>query len=61
MVVNYSKGKIYKIINNITDDIYIGSTVNSLSQRLSLHRQKKNLIDYFTNLLLIVKDGIISK
>ena len=30
-------GKIYKIINNIDDDIYIGSTTNSLHLRFAVH------------------------
>jgi hypothetical protein len=35
---DYSKGKIYKIVSDSTDDIYIGSTVQTLSQRLTKHR-----------------------
>lgn len=34
---NYQNGKIYKISNDIDDDIYIGSTTLSLKQRLHLH------------------------
>ena len=30
-------GKIYKIINNIDNDIYIGSTTNSLHLRFAVH------------------------
>lgn len=38
-MVNYQQGKIYKIVNNVTDDIYIGSTSKkTLAQRMSLHR-----------------------
>ena len=33
---DYQKGKIYKIISNETDDVYIGSTTQSLSLRLFL-------------------------
>ena len=32
------QGKIYKIINNIDNDIYIGSTINSLHLRFVIHR-----------------------
>jgi len=39
---NYQNGKIYKIINYDNDDIYIGSTCESLSCRLSKHRNKHN-------------------
>ena len=31
------QGKIYKIINNIDNDIYIGSTTNSLHLRFAVH------------------------
>lgn len=35
---DYTKGKIYKIVSDSTDDIYIGSTIQTLSQRLTKHR-----------------------
>ena len=35
---NYQNGKIYKIINNENDDIYIGSTCQKLCERMSGHR-----------------------
>ena len=34
---DYSKGKIYKIIAPDTDEVYIGSTIQTLPQRLSKH------------------------
>ena len=34
---DYSEAKIYKIIDNTNDNIYIGSTCQKLSQRLSEH------------------------
>ena len=34
---DYSKGKIYKIIAPDTDEVYIGSTIQTLAQRLSKH------------------------
>ena len=35
----YQRGKIYKIISNQTDDVYIGSTIEEcLSNRLSKHK-----------------------
>jgi hypothetical protein len=34
----YSKGKIYKVFNTINDEIYVGSTVQSLSDRLIKHK-----------------------
>ena len=36
---DFSKGKIYCIRNNINDEIYIGSTCQSLSQRMAQHRR----------------------
>jgi hypothetical protein len=38
MVSRYSSGKIYKIVNNIDQLIYVGSTIKSLSQRFSVHK-----------------------
>jgi hypothetical protein len=38
MVVDYNKGKIYKLVNNTSDDIYIGSTCQSLAKRLGGHK-----------------------
>ena len=35
---DYSKGKIYKILNSIDDEIYVGSTIKTLSQRMASHR-----------------------
>jgi hypothetical protein len=35
---DYSKSKIYKIIDNTNQNIYIGSTIKPLSQRLSKHK-----------------------
>jgi hypothetical protein len=37
-MVDYSKGKIYKIVCNTTDEIYIGSTTQPLYKRLSKHK-----------------------
>jgi len=34
----YINGKIYKITNSNSDKIYIGSTINTLKQRLSSHK-----------------------
>ena len=38
-MVDYSKGKIYKIVCNKTGKIYIGSTTSELSKRLSEHKR----------------------
>ena len=44
---DYSKGKIYKILNNIDDEIYVGATVEPLSVRLSHHRGYAKLKPHF--------------
>jgi len=35
---DYSKGKIYKLLNTENDEIYVGSTIQPLSQRLYAHK-----------------------
>jgi group I intron endonuclease len=35
---NYEHGKIYKLVNTVDDDIYVGSTHHPLVKRLSLHK-----------------------
>lgn len=37
-MVNYQNGKIYKIVLDECDEIYVGSTTKTLSQRMSSHR-----------------------
>ena len=39
-MTDYSKGKIYRIYNTVTDDIYIGSTTQFLGNRMADHRAK---------------------
>lgn len=36
--MDYKNGKIYKIVNDIDDDVYVGSTCQPLSQRMATHR-----------------------
>jgi hypothetical protein len=38
----YQKGKIYKLVSNYTDEIYIGSTIQPLNKRISQHRENRN-------------------
>jgi len=40
----YQNSKIYKIVCNITGEIYIGSTIRTLNQRLLHHKILKNCI-----------------
>ena len=37
-MVDYSNGKVYRIVCNLTGKVYIGSTTNTLSRRLTSHR-----------------------
>ena len=37
-MVNYQNSKIYKIVDNTNGNIYIGSTIKTLSQRIAQHR-----------------------
>lgn len=45
-MADYSKGKIYKIVNDINNDIYIGSTVQQLSNRMGTHRSFSKIDKY---------------
>jgi len=38
----YNNGKIYKLVSNHTDKVYIGSTIQKLSSRISGHRKAYN-------------------
>ncbi len=42
-MVNYQDGKIYKIVDNTNDNVYIGSTCKLLCQRLAQHVYEFNL------------------
>lgn len=61
----YKNGKIYKIISNQTDDIYIGSTTEKLCNRMAKHRHdyrkyKEGKYHYVTSYeLLECKDAKI--
>ena len=39
--------KIYKILNSIDDEVYVGSTVESLSRRMAKHRAKCNINPHY--------------
>ena len=38
----YERGKIYKIVDNTNTNIYIGSTTQTLKERLSKHKNNLN-------------------
>ena len=59
---DYSTGKIYSIRSHLTDDVYIGSTIQKLSDRLAEHKRyyKKWLITkklYTTSFKIFEKDA----
>lgn len=39
-MVNYQNGKIYKLVNNVDDEIYVGSTCNPLRVRKGDHKSR---------------------
>lgn len=43
-MVNYNNGKIYKIVCDITNKTYYGSTSNTLSKRMVQHRSSKRCV-----------------
>ena len=53
---NYQNGKIYKLVSNISNDIYIGSTVNKLQHRLNIHKCKTSTC---TSKRLFTNDAVI--
>jgi len=65
MVVDYTKGKIYKLVNDKSDDVYIGSSCQSLAKRIGGHRMyyKKYLegdYHYITSSKLFENDSNVS-
>jgi len=57
----YENGKIYKIVCNITNEIYIGSTIQTLNRRLRRHKNKKdcvsrNIINRGDYEIILIKD-----
>ena len=52
--MDYQNGKIYKILNIVDDDCYVGSTTQALSKRMSKHRKDMNS-DMKKNRLLYTK------
>ena len=49
----YNNSKIYKIVCNITNEVYYGSTIKTLNNRLSNHKSSKNN----TTSRIIIKRG----
>ena len=58
MPPDYSKGKIYKITNDYNDDVYIGSTCDTLVKRFSSHRNQSKQYDKRNRLLYVLMNDI---
>ena len=41
--MDYKNGRIYKIINDVNDEIYVGSTTQLLCKRMATHRNNTKL------------------
>jgi hypothetical protein len=48
---DFSKGRIYKITNDYNDDIYVGSTCDTLLKRFSIHKRDSH-VEIHTKTLL---------
>lgn len=57
MSQNFQKAKIYKITNDYNDEVYIGSTCDSLIKRFSKHkRDKKSDVNKNRPLYMLIND-----
>ena len=55
---DFSKGKIYKITNDYNDDVYVGSTCNTLGRRFSVHKADMKKDKYKNRLIYILMNDI---
>ena len=58
MPINYQNGKIYKLVNNVDDEFYVGSTCNTLRQRKDGHkraakRERDNKTRVYQHIILV--------
>ena len=58
--IRYQQGKIYKIVCNITNEIYYGSTIETLEERLRGHKKKccssRNIIERGDYEMILIKN-----
>ena len=54
---DFSKGKIYKLVSNISSDVYIGSCIIELCRRLSKHKSPSNTC---ASKSMFINDAIIT-
>ena len=58
MSQDFSKGKIYKITNDYNDDVYVGSTCDTLVKRFSYHKSDMNKSKYVKTPLYVLMNEI---
>lgn len=58
MTQNFSQGKIYKITNDFNDDVYVGSTCDTLAKRFSSHKSSLNCKSKKDRPLYVLMDNI---
>jgi len=58
VTIDYKNGKIYKLVNDVNDMIYVGSTTTTLSRRFSSHKQmsKASTANIYTAMRVIGVD-----
>ena len=58
-ITDYSQGKIYKISSSNCDEVYIGSTIQSLNDRFSCHKSYCNIKNNSSKIVISKGDSII--
>lgn len=63
-MVNYQNGKVYKLTSSKTEQIYIGSTTQTLKQRICQHhscykRHKNDFYHYMSSYEIIKYDDVV--
>ena len=53
---DYSLGKIYKVVNDVNNMIYIGSTCQPLYARMASHRSEGKLLRHDTPIYLAMHE-----
>ena len=54
--MDYKNVKIYLILNNVNDDIYVGSTCQPLSKRFYEHRSRCKTLTNYGKLYPVMRD-----
>ncbi len=55
-MIDYKNGKIYKVINALNEDVYVGSTVKKLCNRMGGHRSHARDIKWTSKLYLAMRE-----